>query len=197
VDGDGSIDERSIGDGSHDDHWTVVDGPGGDRVIVDDEAIADPEAVVDPAAVVDGLLGRLVACLRARDPDGAVGLFDEDAVLFASEVGERAVGRAELRTFFARTFRRPHTYGWVWERPLTGRGDGIVWFVAPATVVIRGDDGTERTAPYRLSAVLRRGVDGAWRFALFNGAEPAPPEAGASPDPADRGADGDAIGGGR
>jgi len=53
--------------------------------------------------------------------------------------------------------------------------DGLLWFVAPATVVMRQDDGSETVAPYRLSGVLRRGRDGDWRFVLFNGSEPTVP----------------------
>jgi len=47
-----------------------------------------------------------------------------------------------------------------------------MWFVAPATVVVRDDAGGEETAPYRLSGVLERGSDGRWLFRVFNGAEP-------------------------
>jgi hypothetical protein len=50
--------------------------------------------------------------------------------------------------------------------------DRLLWFVAPATVVLRRDDGSETVAPYRISGVLRRGDDDEWRFALFNGSEP-------------------------
>jgi uncharacterized protein (TIGR02246 family) len=130
----------------------------------------------DREAVIDDLLGRLVASLRARDVQGASRLFEDDAALFGSERGESAVGRAALLAFFTRLFERPRTYGWAWERPVAAGTDDVIWFVAPASVVILGNDGSERSGPYRISAVLRRGRDGRWRFTLFSGAEPLPGE---------------------
>ena len=69
----------------------------------------------------------------------------------------------------------PHTYGWSWDDMTVDGDDGLLWFVVPATVVIRQDDGSETVAPYRLSGVLRRGRDNDWRFALFKGSEPTVP----------------------
>jgi ketosteroid isomerase-like protein len=66
---------------------------------------------IDRESVVDDLLGWFVTCLRDRDVDGATRLFEDDAVLFGSEHGESAVGRAGLRAFFERLFERPHPYG--------------------------------------------------------------------------------------
>jgi ketosteroid isomerase-like protein len=86
-----------------------------------------------------------------------------------------AHGREGLREFFERIYRRPHTYGWTWDDMTVDGDDGLLWFVAPATVVIRQDDGSETVAPYRLSGVLRRGRDDDWLFALFNGSEPTVP----------------------
>ena len=130
----------------------------------------EPEA--DAAAVVDDLLRGFTDRLRARDVEGVLSLFDREAVVFGSEIGESATGHAELRLFFSRIFARPRTYGWLWD-PLTVSGTrDVVWFVGPASVVIRADDGTERRAPYRLSGVLTRQPEGRWLFMLFNGAEP-------------------------
>ena len=124
--------------------------------------------------MVDDLLRGLNERLHTRDIDGAVSLFDREAVLYGSEDGESAVGHAGLRSFFSRIFARPGTYGWEWDS-LSVRGTShVVWFVGPAVVVIRTDDGTERTAPYRLSGVLQRQSDGRWLFVLFNGSEPVP-----------------------
>jgi len=79
----------------------------------------------------------------------------------------------ELREFLKRIFGRPGTYGWSgWDPVLTGGTQDLMWFVAPATVVVRDDAGDEETAPYRLSGVLERGSDGRWFFRVFNGAEP-------------------------
>jgi len=123
--------------------------------------------------VVGSALRSLTAALRRRDADGVLALFHDDAVLFGSEDGEMAVGALELREFLARIFGRPGTYGWSgWAPALTGGTRELVWFVAPATVVVRDDAGGEETAPYRLSGVLERGSDGRWLFRVFNGAEP-------------------------
>jgi hypothetical protein len=68
-------------------------------------------------------------------------------------------------------FAEPFTYGWTWDPPLAGRHDDVVWFVAVAQAVLEGE-GAPPPIPYRLSGVLRL-VDAGWKFALFNGAEPA------------------------
>jgi ketosteroid isomerase-like protein len=129
---------------------------------------------MDQKATISAALSAFVKQLRARDVEGANALFEEHAVLFGSE-GESAHGREALREFFERIYRRPHTYGWTWDDMIVGGDDGLLWFVAPATVVIRQDDSSETVAPYRLSGVLRRGRDDDWRFALFNGSEPTVP----------------------
>ena len=47
-----------------------------------------------------------------------------------------------------------------------------MWFVAPATLVVRDDSNDDESFPYRLSGVLERAGDGQWLFRLFNGSEP-------------------------
>ena len=80
---------------------------------------------------------------------------------------------AEARaTFFGEVSGWSFTVGWAWEPPVAARQGDVVWFVCPATLQPRGD-GAPGDRPYRLSGVLRR-TAGQWRFALFNGAEPAP-----------------------
>jgi ketosteroid isomerase-like protein len=130
------------------------------------------ELGADISAVVADLLYAFVDRLRARDIQGVISLFDHEAVLFGSEAAENATGQAELQLFFRRIFERPQTYGWQWDSLRVSGTNDVVWFVGPATVVVRGDDGTERSAPYRLSGVLKRQSDGGWLFVLFNGAEP-------------------------
>ena len=130
---------------------------------------------MDHEAIVSSVLSAFVERLRARDIQGALALFEGHATLLGSEEGESAHGHAGLREFFERIYRRPHTYGWTWNQITADGQGGVIWFVAPAAVVVRQDDGIEQAAPYRLSGVLRRGSDGDWRFALFNGSEPAAP----------------------
>jgi len=124
------------------------------------------------SAIVDDLLGALIVRLRERDVHGAVSLFDRDGVLFGSEADESAAGHTELELFFRRLFERPHTYGWQWDSLRVSATTDVAWFVGPATVVARADDGMESSAPYRLSGVLKRQWDGRWLFVQFNGAEP-------------------------
>jgi ketosteroid isomerase-like protein len=130
------------------------------------------ELTANDDAIVNDLLRRFIDRLRDRDVGGVISLFDREAVLFGSELGESATGHAELQTFLRRVFARSQTYGWEWDSLSVGGTSGVVWFVGPATVVIRADDGTERKAPYRLSGVLKRQSNGRWLFVLFNGAEP-------------------------
>ena len=121
-------------------------------------------ASVSHRRIVDDALRALVAQARQRDVDGAVALFHDDGVLFGSGREENAVGRDELRAFFSRLFERPGTYGWSeWDPLLTGGSGSIVWFVAPATLVVRDDSNNDESFPYRVSGVLERAGDGQWR----------------------------------
>jgi ketosteroid isomerase-like protein len=70
---------------------------------------------VDPVAIVEDQLCTFVEGLRKRDLEGVLSLFDERAVFFGSEVGEHAIGRAELAAFFGRLFAEPRTFGWEWN----------------------------------------------------------------------------------
>jgi ketosteroid isomerase-like protein len=138
------------------------------------EPVCDtPRVLLDPEAIVQEHLRALVEGLRQRNLEGVLSLFDERAVLFGSEAGERAIGRAELASFFGRLFAEPRTVGWEWNSLHVGSAGDVSWFVGPAMVVVRTEDGAEQRLPYRLSGVLCRDLDGRWRFAQFNGAEPA------------------------
>jgi ketosteroid isomerase-like protein len=152
---------------------------------------SSPGSPAAPVAVAEAALAALIDALRARDLDGALALFEPDAALFGSEAAERAVGEAELRSLLGSILAGEVTVGWTWEPgALVAAGwDDVVWFAGPAVAVLRAGDGSsERRLPYRLSGVLRRragagasaaeGVSASrgassWRFALFNGSEPA------------------------
>jgi len=121
--------------------------------------------------IVDSVLTTLVRCTRRRDLAGVLDLFVDDAALFGSDLGEFARGRADLRDFVTEIFAERFTYGWTWEDPVAGRLGDVVWFVAVSEVILEGE-GAPPPVPYRLSGVLVQ-VDGGWRFALFNGAQPA------------------------
>jgi ketosteroid isomerase-like protein len=124
-----------------------------------------------PEAIADSILTTLVGCTRRRDLTGVLDLFVDDAALFGSDAGEFARGRADLREFLTTIFAEPFTYGWTWDQPVAGRHGDVVWFVALSQVILDGE-GAPPPVPYRLSGVLLQVSDG-WRFALFNGAQPA------------------------
>lgn len=129
---------------------------------------------LDPAAaaVADAGLRALVAALATREPETILALFTERASVFGSDDAEVAIGAQALRTFFEGLCEHPAVYSWEWETTAAGRDADVVWFVAPGSARLTGDDGTlQHIDPYRLSGVLRL-VDGAWLFELFNGSEP-------------------------
>jgi ketosteroid isomerase-like protein len=127
-----------------------------------------------PEAIVDSTLQSLVSCTRRRDLPGTLDLFVGDAAFFGSDEGEFARGRDDLREFLTTIYAEPITYGWTWDHPVAGRHGDVVWFVALSQVILEGEGAPPRV-PYRLSGVLRW-VGASWRFALFNGAQPAAEE---------------------
>ena len=132
---------------------------------------------LDPAAaaVADDGINGLVAALATRDTGTILALFTEKASVFGSEDTEVAIGVEAMRQFFTGLCAQPATYSWSWEVTAAGRDGDVVWFVAPGTATVRGDDGTVNVVdPYRLSGVLRQ-CEGTWLFELFNGSEPTLP----------------------
>ena len=116
------------------------------------------------------LLDRFGELVSARDP-AVLDLFQDDALLVGSEVGESAHGRIELQAFFEHVFAWPASIRWEWnDLHCRGIGDAI-WCFAEGEVVATSPDGSRR-APYRMSCVLIRNSD-TLRFSLFHGAEPA------------------------
>ena len=129
----------------------------------------------DAAVVADDALHGFVAALATRDPERLTPLFTPNASLFGSEDAEVAIGADAVRAFFDDLCAQEATYSWTWQVTAAGRDNEVVWFVAPGTATLTGDDGSVATIdPYRLSGVLRR-VDGTWTFELFNGSEPTSP----------------------
>jgi ketosteroid isomerase-like protein len=126
-----------------------------------------------PADIVEDFLVDFVARLRARDLDGVLSLFSDEAALFGSEAAETARGAVGLREFFSGLFTQPSTYGWTWEQPVAARHNDILWFVAPATAEMLSASGDKQSVNYRLSGVLREVPRTGWALELFNGSEPA------------------------
>jgi ketosteroid isomerase-like protein len=129
------------------------------------------------------MLDRFARHVERRDLEATVALFGDDGAYFGSEVGEWAVGTAELRDLFDQLFARSETYTWSrWDLPIVGSVGQVIWFVMPATLVERGEE-AEREFPYRLSGVLDQVTGGAWLFRLLNGSEPVPSQGDGSTAP--------------
>ena len=123
--------------------------------------------------VVDEALSALVQALRERDLAAACACFAEHGILCGTVEGEVAAGQAALGAFFAAVFAHPRTVGWRWGTPV-GDTDGLAWwFVAPAVIVLIGDDGQVEEIPARLTGVVLRDETGS-HLALLEVGEPHP-----------------------
>ena len=106
-----------------------------------------------PGAIANSILTRLDGGTRRRDLAGVLDLFVDDDALFGSDLGEFAVGRADLREFLIAIFAAPVNYGWTWDHPAAGRHRDVVWFVADGQAILEGE-GAPPPVPYRLGGVL-------------------------------------------
>ncbi|GAB2772592.1 hypothetical protein GCM10027020_27280 [Nocardioides salsibiostraticola] len=136
--------------------------------------------------VVSETLTRLEERLRARDVEGAVACFMPNGAIYGKDVGEQAHGAAELRALFGGLVACEETIGWDLAETHVRSSAGSVWFVADASLVVRGPNGVEpQQHPFWMSGILR-GHHGFWRFELFNGTMPligSRPESSPSPSP--------------
>ena len=136
--------------------------------------------------VVSETLTRLEERLRARDVEGAVACFMPNGAIYGKDVGEEAHGATELRALFGGLVAREETIGWDLGKTHVRSSAGSVWFVADASLVVRGPHGSDpQQHPFRMSGILR-GHHGFWRFELFNGTMPligSRPEPSTSPSP--------------
>ena len=103
----------------------------------------------------------------------ADGVRDDRSRIRAGRARHRGESAVRTSSVFSRLFEPPGTYGWSeWDPRLTGGSDSIVWFVAPATLLVRDESDNDESFPYRVSGVLERAGDAQWLFRLFNGSEP-------------------------
>jgi ketosteroid isomerase-like protein len=122
--------------------------------------VGEPDQTLDAfvAAIAAPDLAALLACLAGSS----------EPAVWGSEVGEAAVGRAELEPFLRRIASLEHGYRFDFpDRRWTIRGD-VAWVVAPGTVVAAPG---APPLPYRLTGVFVREQDG-WKLALWSGTEP-------------------------
>lgn len=124
-----------------------------------------------------GILAKvdlMSALLSARDLRLVDELWSPGFRLVGSEPGEVAETRDQLVRLFTRLFSRPVRYRFDFPAAAVNRSGDVAWLFAEGDLLATADDGTVRRLPYRLTAVFQA-VDGAWRWRLFSGSEPAPP----------------------
>lgn len=134
-------------------------------------------APASPREAMDGF----VAALRAKDIEAFLTLVRDDILLIGSEEGEVVHGRAELRALVERVLAAEATIGWDLSHAAVHERADVAWFAVETALEARHPSGVTRL-PYRLSGVLVRDADGAWRWAQFHGSEPASPRAAPVPD---------------
>ena len=121
---------------------------------------------------VFAILEMLNKAFLNRDVDNALDLFasDPDVFFVASEPGETALGKTELKALFQKLFSRPEAYSWKWRRRVVSSSGAVAWVVAETLIQVhKGADIQEY--PYRLTAVFeKRGVN--WLCLHFHGSEP-------------------------
>jgi hypothetical protein len=115
-------------------------------------------------------LDRLIEAVAARDLAASLAAFsvDHDPALLGSESGEVAMGTERIEAFFRRLYSRPGSFRFDLPDRTWAQHESVAWVVAEGSVV----EPSEATAkPYRMSGVFIR-ERGAWKLALWSGAEP-------------------------
>jgi ketosteroid isomerase-like protein len=115
---------------------------------------------------VTELLHAWSKAVEARDLEALMDLWTEDAIFAGASEEELKVG-PQIREWFGTVMASDHTVEITWGEPLVRTGGDLCWFFVEATVTV---DAT-KPRPYRVSGVVRRD-EGAWRFAMWSGAEP-------------------------
>ena len=123
----------------------------------------------DARAQAEASLDALANLVFRRDP-AVVFEFTDDALVFGSERGKIAAGRAQLQSFFQQIFARSTRFSWAWDQIRASATDELCWFLPEGVVTTNSERPTR--APYRLSGVLRR-VQRRWMWHQFHGSEPA------------------------
>ena len=121
---------------------------------------------------LDSALDSLIRAIVARDLSDTLACLSSgrEPTVLGSEVGESAVGLATIGAFFSRIYERSTPFRFDFpERSWTVHGD-VAWLAAEGTVV---EPAATDSKLYRLTAVFVR-EEGAWKLALWSGAEPAP-----------------------
>ena len=96
--------------------------------------------------------------------------FDPSALLIASEEGEIASTRAEMRSLLTSVYELPVRVGWEWEEVIANASGDVAWVYAEGRLVMTGDAAVQHKR-YRMSGVLQR-VNERWLWRLFHGSEP-------------------------
>ena len=118
------------------------------------------------SAPVNELLEAWGKAVAARDLEALMDLWTEDAIFAGASEEELKIG-PQVREWFGTVMATDHTVELTWEDPIVRTEGDLAWFFVEATVTVDGI----KPRPYRISGVLRRQL-GAWRFAMWTGAEP-------------------------
>lgn len=97
--------------------------------------------------------------------------FEPDAIGAGSEAADLFSGADGVRQHFATNMAKPHTVRWVWDLLETRIEGDTGWFFAQGNAIV-GLRGVDTPVPFRFSGVLSW-RDGAWRWRLLHGSEPA------------------------
>lgn len=124
-----------------------------------------------PASIaLKGLL-RLFQLVQARDMR-VLGEFAAtgDVLLVGSDEGEISIGRPAIDAFFPKLFARDATFSWNAGRVEATRSGDVLWLFADGHICVDGQGG-KKTAPYRISGILRRSGE-RWLWSQYHGSEP-------------------------
>jgi hypothetical protein len=115
-------------------------------------------------------LDLLIEAMATRDLAASLSAFSTDAApaIIGSESGEVAIGREEVEAFLRRISTRRSSFRFDLPARTWAQWDEVGWVVAEGTVV---EPFAVAAKPYRLTGVFVR-EHGAWKLALWSGAEP-------------------------
>jgi hypothetical protein len=129
----------------------------------------------DRTAVLETFDSLFRALCQDRDPAAATALFvdDEDAVMWGSQIDERAVGQGEIAELHRAIAESPAKVAFRWSDRLVHVEDDVAWVNAAGEVLVELDQEPPRIGAYRAIAIIVRRA-GAWRWHTFHGSEPTP-----------------------
>jgi ketosteroid isomerase-like protein len=129
----------------------------------------------DLMAVLETFDSLFQALCEDRDARAATALFvdDEDAVMWGSQLEERAVGQRDIGELHRAIAEAPAKVAFHWSDRSVHVEDDVAWVNAAGEVVVEVDQEPPRIGAYRAIAIIVRRAGG-WRWHTFHGSEPTP-----------------------